>query len=179
MKKLIYILLVFCVSLNSCERKSGRGVANCNKVTSKSATTSSQSEYDYFITVIGIIDGDTFKGLTLDKIELSFRLQGIDAPEKKQAFSTKSKEKLSELIYGKHVGIKMHSKDRYGRLVVYVFTPDGLDVGAEMLKSGMAWHYKKYDNSDLYNLLEIEARNSRVGLWQDDDQIPPWDYRQR
>ena len=72
---------------------------------------------------------------------------GIDAPEKHQAFGNRSQQKLSELIFGKTVGIKIQETDYFGRLVVWIYTSDDKDVSAEMLKAGMAWHFKKYDKS--------------------------------
>lgn len=169
------IILCLCLCVFSCQRKSGRkSIAHTTQIES-----AQYIDYDYSVKVIAISDGDTFKGITQDKIEIRFRLQGIDAPEKGQPFSNKSKEKLSELIYGKRVGIKVHTKhDKYGRPVVYVYTPEGLDAGSEMLKAGMAWHFKKYDNSDIYSRLEQIARNQKVGLWQYDNPISPWDYKQ-
>lgn len=169
-------LLILCLSITSCQRKSGRN----NIQHSRQIETAQHVGCDYFVKVVAISDGDTFIGLTQDSIEIRFRLQGIDAPEKNQPYSNKSKEKLSELIFGKRVGIKVHTKyDKYGRPVVYVYTPEGLDVSAEMLKSGMAWHFKKYDNSDTYNELENKARYKKIGLWQDDNPISPWDYKKK
>jgi endonuclease YncB( thermonuclease family) len=134
---------------------------------------------DYCVKVIAITDGDTFKGLTDANKEIKYRIYGIDAPEKKQAFGTKSKEYLSDLIFGKTVGIKVDSKDRYGRFIVWVFTPDKNDVSVEMLKAGMAWHYKEYDNSELYSTLEIEAKSNHAGLWNDSESVAPWDFRKK
>jgi endonuclease YncB( thermonuclease family) len=48
-----------------------------------------------------------------------------------------------------------------------------------MLKAGMAWHYKKYDDSVLYETLEIEAKNKHAGLWNDTESIAPWDFRKK
>lgn len=133
---------------------------------------------DYHVEVIKVSDGDTFIGLTSKNERVRFRLQGIDAPERRQAFSNRSAEKLSELIYGKTVGIQVHTQsDRYDRPVVYAYTPEGLDVCAEMLRSGMAWHYKHYDDTELYDRLERNARKRKVGLWQDKRPVPPWEYR--
>ena len=133
---------------------------------------------DYYVKVVKVSDGDTFIGLTDDKERVRFRMQGIDAPESKQAYSKKSTDKLSELIFGKEVGIEIHTKsDRYGRPVVYVYTLDGTDVCAEMIRSGMAWHYKQYDKSEHYSSLEKEARRNKAGLWQDANPTPPWEYR--
>lgn len=133
---------------------------------------------DYFVEVIAVSDGDTFTGRTGDNEEVRFRIQGIDAPELSQAFSRKSRDYLAGLIQGKRVCIKVQrEEDGFGRPVVYAFTPDNRDVGAEMIKAGMAWHFKKYDSSDLYSKLEEEARAGKVGLWRDQEPIAPWIYR--
>ena len=187
MRKLIHILLIL-VLLSSCERKSGSGNINQNgKAVDKSIKITkevepnhdleeNESPYDYHIKVI--TDGDTFKGLTKEeKIEIKYRIYGIDAPEKKQDFGAKSKDYLSELIAGKTVGIKTDSQDGYGRYIVWVYTPDGKDVSAEMLKAGMAWHYKEYDSSELYETLEIKAKKKKTGLWVDKAPVAPWDFR--
>jgi len=164
MKKILYLLLIIMV-LTSCGRRSGKRDAVNNK-------------YDYFVNVVGISDGDTFKGLTQDKIEIRFRIYGIDAPEKKQAFSDKSKKYLSELIHGETVGIIVQKKrDRYGRPIVWVYTPEGKDVSAEMLKAGMAWHFKEYDKSEEYTKIESIAKENKVGLWSENNPIAPWNYR--
>lgn len=52
------------------------------------------------VKVIKISDGDTFVGLNRDNLQIKFRIWGIDAPEKKQAFGTKAKDYLSALILG-------------------------------------------------------------------------------
>lgn len=173
MKPHILILLLFTL-FTSCEHKSGR------KTTQNSDLSNCICEKnlcDYCVRVIGITDGDTFKGLTNEKKEIKFRINGIDAPEKNQAFGTRSKEYLSSLIFGKTVGIKYHSVDRYGRLIVSVYTPEGKDVSIEMLKAGMAWHYKQYYNSELFEAIEYTAKTNLTGLWIDNSPIAPWNFR--
>lgn len=151
---------------------------NANSAISEKQTSNTNITCDYSVRVVKIVDGDKFIGLTNDKREVRFRLQGIDAPEKGQPFSGKSKEKLAELIAGKFVGIKAQQKpDRYGRLMVLAYTPKGKDVSAEMLKSGLAWHSRKYDNSAIYSQLENEARKNRSGLWTEANPIAPWNFR--
>lgn len=143
-------------------------------------TDRSVGNADYYVKVVSVSDGDTFTGLTDGNQRVRFRLQGVDAPERSQPYSRKSTDKLSNMIYGKRVGIEEHTaSDQYGRPVVYVFTSDGVDVCAEMLRSGMAWHYKHYDKSTHYSELERQARSEKKGLWEDSDPEPPWDYRRR
>lgn len=68
-------------------------------------------------------------------------------------------------------------RDKYGRPVVWVYTPEGKDVSAEMIKAGMAWHYKDYSDDENYASLEIEARRNRLGLWNDPNPVMPSDLR--
>ncbi|MDH8700744.1 micrococcal nuclease [Dysgonomonadaceae bacterium PH5-43] len=137
-----------------------------------------EKQCDYSVKVVGISDGDTFKGVTDDSTIVRFRIYGIDAPETKQAYSQKSKQYLSDLIFNKRVNISVQKpKDRYGRPIVWVYTPDGKDVSAEMLKAGLAWHYKEYDKSDEYANFEKVAKKNKKGLWQDNNPTAPWDFR--
>ena len=67
--------------------------------------------------VVRVTDGDTIVVLDADKVQHKIRLQGIDAPERKQAFGTKSKEHLSDLLAGKTVEVDYSKYDRYGRVL--------------------------------------------------------------
>lgn len=98
------------------------------------------------VKVIGISDGDTFTGLNRDNLQLKFRIHGIDAPEKKQAFGSKAREHLGSLIFGQNVTVDVNDRDRWGRYIARVATEDGRDVGNEMIQAGLAWHYKHFDN---------------------------------
>lgn len=129
------------------------------------------------VRVVKISDGDTFVGLNRDNLQIKFRIWGIDAPEKKQAFGTKSKEYLSSLIFGKTITVDVQKQDGWGRYVAYVYTPENKDVSLEMLKAGMAWHFVKYDQSPEYGAAEAESRNKKAGLWSDPHRIAPWEFR--
>ena len=131
------------------------------------------------VKVVRISDGDTFVGVNRDNLQLKFRIWGIDAPEKGQAFGTKSKEYLSSLIYGKTITVDVQKTDGWGRFLAYVYTPDNKDVSLEMIKAGFAWHFEKYDDSSEYEKAEKEAREKKRGLWVDSKPIAPWDYRKK
>jgi endonuclease YncB( thermonuclease family) len=134
---------------------------------------------EFYVKVVGVSDGDTFTGLTDEKQQVKCRIYGIDAPEKKQAFGSRSKQALSDLVFDKQVKIKIQNKDRYKRAVVWVYAPDGKDVSAEMLKMGLAWHYKQYSKDKEYASLENKARIEKKGLWIDKVTIAPWDFRKQ
>ena len=64
--------------------------------------------------MVGVSDGDTITILDRAKVQHKTRLSGIDAPERKQPFSDKSKENLSKLVFDKTVEAHCQNKDRYG-----------------------------------------------------------------
>jgi endonuclease YncB( thermonuclease family) len=127
--------------------------------------------------VVGVTDGDTITVL-VNKETSKVRLEGIDAPESGQSFGTKSKQALSEFVFGKVVTVRKTGTDRYGRTLGIVIVGD-VDVNARMVKDGWAWHFKKYNDEERLAKLEVAARNEKIGLWADENPLAPWDYRAR
>ena len=56
---------------------------------------------------------------------------------------------------------------------------DSVNVNLEMLRSGYAWHYKRYDSTPAFAAAELEARKERRGLWVESNPINPEDFRHR
>lgn len=127
--------------------------------------------------VIGIMDGDTFKLLTKDSTTVKVRLANIDCPEKKQAYSNKAKQFVSQAVFSKNVTVQVLKKDRYRRLIANVFYGDSINLNHELVKNGLAWHYVKYSKDTILQSLEDKARKVKVGLWQDPNAIAPWQWR--
>ncbi len=132
--------------------------------------------------VVSVADGDTVTVLTAENHQERVRLGAIDAPEKGQAFGQVSKQAMSDLVFNKQVDVDWYKRDRYHRIVGTVRI-NGLDVGLQQVKSGLAWHYKKYafeqtvaDRAE-YEAEENSARSARRGLWIDPEPVPPWDWR--
>src|SRR5687768_7171795 len=134
--------------------------------------------------VVKIADGDTLTVLDASKQQHKIRLTGIDAPERKQAFGTVSKQHLAELVFGKVVDVEWHKRDRYQRILGKVLV-DGVDANLEQVRAGLAWHYKDYARDQqpaersLYAEAEEAASRSGVGLWRDSAPIAPWDFRRK
>ena len=132
--------------------------------------------------VVGISDGDTIKVLDSNKTEHKIRLMGIDAPEKKQDYGNESKKALSNYIYQKEVTVEYKKQDRYKRKVGKIILGNQ-DICLQMIKDGMAWHYKDYEKEqsktdrDLYSQAELKARQAKIGLWQDSKAIEPSYFR--
>lgn len=132
--------------------------------------------------VVGVVNGDTIDVLTDSKQLVRVRLSGIDAPEKRQTFGQVAKRALSDLIFHRVVTVEWHKKDRYGRVPGKVLA-GGQDANLKMVRQGMAWHYKKYQNEQLpadrlsYARAEGAARLERIGLWIDKEPTAPWEFR--
>lgn len=130
---------------------------------------------DFTGNVVGVADGDTITVLR-DNAQVKVRLAEIDAPEKAQAFGNKSKQALSVLVHGKAVLVVEQGHDRYKRTIGRVYQGD-VDVSAAQVKHGMAWVYRKYSKDVSLLPLEDEAKAQRLGLWADDEPVPPWVWR--
>lgn len=134
--------------------------------------------------VVGVLDGDTLTILDADFKQHRVRLSGIDAPEKGQAFGHVSQVHLSSLCFDRLVTAVCPKVDRFGRAVCTVWA-DGIDVSLSQIRVGLAWHFKRYAaeqpaaERESYAAAEVEARRAGLGLWQESDPIPPWDWRQQ
>jgi endonuclease YncB( thermonuclease family) len=89
---------------------------------------------------------------------------------------------MRELVFGKDVKLRPHTIDRYGHLVARVLI-DNEDAGLELLKEGLCWVYQKYvgeasaEIRSSYWAAQAAAQSDRLGLWQDPDPVPPWEWR--
>jgi len=97
-------------------------------------------------------------------------------------YGQRSKQYLSDLVFGKTVILEGDKIDRYGRTVAKILL-NGRDVNLAQIAAGMAWHYKKYEREQssndrmLYGAEELNARAARRGLWEDPQPVAPWDWR--
>lgn len=127
--------------------------------------------------VVAVADGDTLTILDVANTQIKIRLAAIDAPEKTQAFGNHAKQQLSDLCFSKNATLKVVSNDRYGRKVGDVYCA-GTNANLEMVKSGLAWVFRKYDKGFEYLYAsEEEARTAKRGLWAEPNPIAPWDWR--
>jgi micrococcal nuclease len=127
--------------------------------------------------VVRISDGDTI-GVMHQGREEKIRLYGIDAPERRQSFSKRAKQLVSQLAFGQDVRVQTKGQDRYGRTVADVILPDGRILNREIVKAGLAWWFRRYaPNDEDLKRLEAEARQAKRGLWAEPEPVPPWEWR--
>jgi len=110
--------------------------------------------------VVAILDGDTIDVLSPEKKPVRIRLDGIDAPEKKQPFATKSRKALGDLVAEKKVRVEIKGEDRYKRKIGVVHLGN-VNVNLWLVNDGWAWHFVQYakDNRELA-AAEREARKA-------------------
>lgn len=129
--------------------------------------------------VIVVKDGDTIE-ILFDGKPLKIRFAHVDCPEikKGQPFGQTAKKFTSDLCFGQTVTVINEGKyDRYKRLIAVIINEKKENVNKELVKAGLAWHFKKYSKDTSYNELELTARQSKIGLWADGNPTPPWDWR--
>ncbi|MGV8959528.1 MAG: thermonuclease family protein [Stenotrophomonas sp.] len=136
---------------------------------------SASAHADFSGQVVKVADGDNVTVLH-NREQVRVRLGSIDAPEKRQAFGTRSQQHLSSLVFGKTVRVEEDGKDRYGRTIGVLYL-DRSNVNRQMVDAGMAWAYTGYVKDKAMLLYEFKARMTRTGLWADDHPVAPWQFR--
>jgi endonuclease YncB( thermonuclease family) len=130
--------------------------------------------------VLKVFDGDSFIMRDEDGTEIEVRLFGIDAPERRQPWSRRSRQALKGILGGHAIDAETVTIDRYGRTVAVVRRrSDGLSVNEEMVRQGHAWVYRRYTDDPTLLRLEEQARAAGTGLWglPEAERIPPWRWR--
>ena len=64
--------------------------------------------------------------------------------------------------------------DRNKRLIAEVVLINGVNINNKLVSNGLAWHFKKYSDSQEYAELEILARNKKIGIWNETNPTAPW-----
>ena len=105
-----------------------------------------------------VIDGDT---IVIDNTRL--RLAGIDAPELDHPWGKQSKWALVQLCKGQTVTARIKPEVSYDRMVAECFLPDGRDLGAELVRIGLALDWPKFSGGKYRHL---EPEDVRRKLWR-------------
>ena len=128
--------------------------------------------------VTSVADGDTIVVSINNSKQYRIRLNGIDAPESKQAFGDKARDALSEKVMGKQVTVVWGKIDEYQRLLADIYSGSDL-VNLNMVLEGWAWHYTYYSKNPKLAAAHASAKNSRKGLWAGKNPVAPWEWRKK
>lgn len=130
--------------------------------------------------VVSITDGDTLT-LQLGRQHVTLRIAAIDAPDRFQAWGDRSRTNLSRLTINRTVTANCSRVERQGSPVCSV-SVNGVDLGLQQIKDGMAWWDRKGANmqsaesQSAYAHAELMAKLRRTGLWNETNPVPPWEF---
>ena len=127
------------------------------------------------VTVKRVIDGDTLLLSNRERV----RLIGVDTPETKhpqkpvERFGKEAYLFTKRMVEDKEVRLEFdwQRRDKYGRLLAYVYLTDGAFLNAEIIKQGYGFAYTKYPFKylDEFRRYEKEAKENMRGLWKDSE----------
>ena len=125
-----------------------------------------------------VVDGDTIE-VTKDGVKEKVRLLGINTPEtvdprkKVECFGKEASAELRQMLTGKQVSLVTDDTqtkyDKYGRLLAYVYTVDGLFVNRHMIAEGYAYEYTytvPYIFQKEFKEAQKQAETEEKGLWK-------------
>jgi endonuclease YncB( thermonuclease family) len=133
---------------------------------------STDGAFTYRGTVTRIVDGDTLDVRLASGRRERVRLIGIDTPESGACYAAKASARARQLALSKPVVLKgdasQDTRDRYGRLLAYVWLPGGKDLGYQLLAGGHAKVYvfrNAFQRLPAYRTAEATAKGGPAGQW--------------
>ncbi len=133
--------------------------------------------------VAHVYDGDTIRVDPVGKV----RLLGIDCPEREASdrdrfylrqgveesalrrAAVRARAFVTQLTSGQTVTLKLdeEQRDRHGRLLAYVYLPDGRMLNRLLLEQGLASAYRRFSFEYKSDFIEREkiARDHSLGFW--------------
>lgn len=123
--------------------------------------------------VTEVVDGDTVRVRLANGKNERVRLIGIDAAERGTCFASAATARATQLALSKPVVLRgdrtQDTRDRYGRLLAYVWLPGGRDLGYQLVAGGFARVYvyrDPFQRLSAYRNAEGKAKAAPVGAWK-------------
>ncbi|KND51444.1 MAG: micrococcal nuclease [Parcubacteria bacterium C7867-001] len=129
-------------------------------------------EYGKPIQIAYVVDGDTAQLINGEYV----RYIGIDTPEEfdprkpEQCYAKEAAAENRKLVQGQYVVIQKEitERDKYGRILGYLYLSDGTFVNKKLVEDGFAFAYPyKPDTAkaDEFAAAEVAAKEAKHGLW--------------
>lgn len=188
MKKFLYVLFFSTLLLTACvEENTTDSIGTENIQGIVSSTIKSAEEYDVSnfekYELQEIIDGDTIR-IKYNGSSEKVRLLLVDAPETnhetlgEQPYGSEAKEFLKQLLAGQdsvYVEFDVSYRDKYKRLLAYLYTEDGISIQEQLLKNGLVRVAYIYDPNtkhvDWFKEVQKTAQNKAIGIWSVEDYV--------
>jgi micrococcal nuclease len=150
-----------------------------NNASSSPIKFSAQNISQKYYKVVKVVDGDTIDIIMNGKTE-RLRLIGINTPEvvdprkTVECFGREASDNAKKLLSGQEVRVEadltQDDRDKYGRLLRYVWRRDGLFYNLEAIKDGFAYEYTyqlPYIYQKDFKAAQKYAEDNKLGLWAD------------
>jgi micrococcal nuclease len=140
--------------------------------------------------VTHVADGDTVVVRPVGGgAETRVRLLGIDSPElhsgdnagRPDHWANEARRYTASRVERKPVTLRLEqtgTRDRYKRLLAYVYVDDSDNLNLDLVRDGQAYADRRFRHSmrSQFERAETQARKARRGLWKDvsESQMPPW-----
>ncbi|OGC85092.1 hypothetical protein A3F55_03080 [Candidatus Adlerbacteria bacterium RIFCSPHIGHO2_12_FULL_53_18] len=118
-----------------------------------------------------VIDGDTISILK-DGATETVRFIGVNAPETGQCYTAEATQKLKTLLASGSVSLELDTsqgeRDKYDRLLAYVFTESGQNAARVLIEGGFAKEYtysRAYKYQADFKAAQVSAQAGGKGLW--------------
>src|SRR3989344_1430265 len=118
-----------------------------------------------------VIDGDTISILK-DGATETVRFIGVNAPETGQCYTAEATQKLKTLLASGSVSLELDTsqgeRDKYDRLLAYVFSESGQNAAQVLIEGGFAKEYtysRAYKYQKEFKAAQASAEAAGMGLW--------------
>ncbi|MFC1844097.1 thermonuclease family protein [Thermodesulfobacteriota bacterium] len=141
---------------------------------------SSVSAHTWTGKVVEVRGGDVLDIAHPEEGVLTIMLYGINAPEERQHYFKQAKEFLKEQVEGRVVNVQELLTEQ--KILTAVVVHDGVNINEKVLQAGYGWVYEKYCDQCFCSdwlIYEKQARDKKLGLWQDENPTPPWEWREK
>lgn len=164
---------------NKTDKQKEKVHSNTSSTENKKSKKQQEQNSQKYYRVTRVVDGDTIE-IIYNGEKQKVRLIGLNTTESKdprkkvQCFSREASDEMSSLVSDKEIrletGAMSDNRGYYGRLLRYVYLPNGTHVNAWMVKNGYGYAYTKYPFSKMeqFKTYQQQAREEKLGLWADD-----------
>ena len=188
MKKIFFSLVFSALILSACTEETNTSVIGIEDIESLvSSTIENVEKYDVSkfeeYELQEVIDGDTIR-IKYNGSSEKVRFLLVDTPETnhetlgEQPYGPEAKEFAKQLLAGQdtvYLEFDVSYRDKYKRLLAYVYTKDGISVQEQLLKNGLARVAYIYDPNtkhvDWFNSIQKTAQKSAIGIWSVEDYV--------
>ncbi|MGE7986102.1 thermonuclease family protein [Lysinibacillus fusiformis] len=188
MKKIIFALFISTLVLSACTEETSTNSIKTEDIeglissTIENAEKHDVSKFEEY-ELESVIDGDTIR-IKYNGSSEKVRFLLVDTPETnhetlgEQPYGPEAKEFTKQLLAGQdtvYLEFDVSYRDKYKRLLAYIYTKEGISIQEQLLKNGLARVAYIYDPNtkhvDWFKSIQKTAQQSAIGIWSVEDYV--------